>query len=185
MASVIEFACERCTGPRAVPDQGASTLQMMGLTLVAGLSGSCPRHDAVTSSAGSGARDSGHRGHDDHLDNVVVEFHSGHAAGPGVCLASLLAQPSSAHCQRWRSRAGSSRAFPLRPRIAGALYGLGAGLMADAGWRLFCHFSNPAHVFGAHHDRPRHVPSWDGVNFPARHVTGSGGICSPDLLTSC
>jgi hypothetical protein len=44
----------------------------------------------------------------------------------------------------------AARAFPLRPRLAGALYGLGAGLMADAGWRLFCHFSNPAHVFNAH-----------------------------------
>lgn len=43
-----------------------------------------------------------------------------------------------------------ARAFPLRPAVAGALYGLGAGLMADAGWRLFCHFSAPAHVFGAH-----------------------------------
>jgi hypothetical protein len=43
-----------------------------------------------------------------------------------------------------------ARAFPLRPRYAGALYGLGAGLLADAGWRLFCHFSDPAHVFGAH-----------------------------------
>jgi hypothetical protein len=43
-----------------------------------------------------------------------------------------------------------ARAFPLRPRFAGALYGLGAGLLADAGWRLFCHFSDPAHVFGAH-----------------------------------
>jgi len=43
-----------------------------------------------------------------------------------------------------------ARAFPLRPRIAGALYGLGSGLMADAGWRLFCHYSDPAHVFGAH-----------------------------------
>jgi hypothetical protein len=43
-----------------------------------------------------------------------------------------------------------ARAFPLRPASAGALYGLGAGLMADAGWRLFCHFSDPAHVFGAH-----------------------------------
>ena len=41
-------------------------------------------------------------------------------------------------------------AFPLRPRLAGALCGLGAGLMADAGWRLFCHYSDPAHVFGAH-----------------------------------
>ena len=43
-----------------------------------------------------------------------------------------------------------ARAFPLRPAVAGALYGLGSGLMADAGWRLFCHFSDPAHVFGAH-----------------------------------
>jgi hypothetical protein len=43
-----------------------------------------------------------------------------------------------------------SRAFPLRPGLAGALYGIGAGLMADGGWRLFCHFSHPLHVFGAH-----------------------------------
>jgi hypothetical protein len=43
-----------------------------------------------------------------------------------------------------------ARAFPLRPRFAGALFGLGSGLLADAGWRLFCHFSDPAHVFGAH-----------------------------------
>jgi hypothetical protein len=43
-----------------------------------------------------------------------------------------------------------SRAWPLRPALAGALYGLGSGLMADAGWRLFCHFADPAHVFGAH-----------------------------------
>ncbi len=43
-----------------------------------------------------------------------------------------------------------ARAFPLRPAVCGLLYGLGAGLMADAGWRLFCHFSAPSHVFGAH-----------------------------------
>jgi hypothetical protein len=43
-----------------------------------------------------------------------------------------------------------ARAFPLRPRVAGALYGIGAGLIADAGWRLFCHYSDPMHVFGAH-----------------------------------
>lgn len=43
-----------------------------------------------------------------------------------------------------------ARAFPLRPRIAGALYGIGAGLIADAGWRLYCHFSDPVHVYGAH-----------------------------------
>jgi hypothetical protein len=43
-----------------------------------------------------------------------------------------------------------ARAFPLRPRVAGALYGVGAGLVADAGWRLFCHFSEPAHVLASH-----------------------------------
>lgn len=42
------------------------------------------------------------------------------------------------------------RAYPLRPWIAGALCGLGAGLLADAGWRLFCHYSDPSHVLGAH-----------------------------------
>jgi hypothetical protein len=53
---------------------------------------------------------------------------------PIVALASVLA----------------ARAYPTRPAFAGALLGLGAGLMADAGWRLFCHFSEPAHVLSAH-----------------------------------
>ncbi|HUQ88064.1 MAG TPA: NrsF family protein, partial [Vicinamibacterales bacterium] len=44
----------------------------------------------------------------------------------------------------------AARAYPTRPAIAGALLGLGAGLMADAGWRIFCHFSEPAHVLSAH-----------------------------------
>jgi hypothetical protein len=53
---------------------------------------------------------------------------------PGAVLAAVL----------------SSRAFPMRPVLTGLLGGLGAGLMADAGWRLFCHFSEPAHVLSAH-----------------------------------
>ena len=56
------------------------------------------------------------------------------AAVPVILFAGLLA----------------SRAFPLRPSIAGALYGAGAGLLSDAGWRLFCHYSDPAHVLSAH-----------------------------------
>lgn len=44
----------------------------------------------------------------------------------------------------------ASRAFTVRPWSSGALYGLGAGLGADAGWRLFCHYSDPAHVFPTH-----------------------------------
>jgi hypothetical protein len=53
---------------------------------------------------------------------------------PAVALASVLA----------------ARAYPTRPAVSGALLGLGAGVMADAGWRLFCHFSEPAHVLSAH-----------------------------------
>ncbi len=42
------------------------------------------------------------------------------------------------------------RAFPLRPVLAGTIAGLGSGLLADAGWRLFCHYSEPGHVIAAH-----------------------------------
>lgn len=44
----------------------------------------------------------------------------------------------------------AARALPTRPALAGALYGLGAGLLADAGMRLFCRVSSPAHVLVAH-----------------------------------
>ena len=43
-----------------------------------------------------------------------------------------------------------ARAFPLRPGIAGALYGLGCGLIADAGLRLYCEYTAPPHVAFAH-----------------------------------
>jgi hypothetical protein len=56
------------------------------------------------------------------------------SALPAVALGSVLA----------------ARAWPTRPAIAGLLIGLGAGMMSDAGWRLFCHFSEPAHVLAAH-----------------------------------
>jgi hypothetical protein len=56
------------------------------------------------------------------------------SALPVVALASVLA----------------ARAYPTRPALTGALLGLGAGLLADAGWRVFCHFSEPAHVLSAH-----------------------------------
>jgi hypothetical protein len=44
----------------------------------------------------------------------------------------------------------AARAFPLRPALAGALYGLGCGLVADAGLRLFCEYTVPEHVLLAH-----------------------------------
>jgi hypothetical protein len=42
------------------------------------------------------------------------------------------------------------RAFPTRPAIAGALCGLSAGILSDAGWRLSCWISEPAHVISSH-----------------------------------
>lgn len=56
------------------------------------------------------------------------------SALPAAALASVLAV----------------RAYPTHPVRTGAMLGLGAGLMADAGWRLFCHYSEPAHVLTAH-----------------------------------
>jgi hypothetical protein len=37
-----------------------------------------------------------------------------------------------------------------RPTVAGALYGAGAGLAINAGWRVACPFSTPWHALGAH-----------------------------------
>jgi hypothetical protein len=56
------------------------------------------------------------------------------AAIPALIVAAILA----------------ARAFPLRPGIAGALYGLGCGLIADAGLRLYCDYTAPPHVLFAH-----------------------------------
>jgi hypothetical protein len=47
-----------------------------------------------------------------------------------------------------------SRAFrhslATRPSVAGALYGAGAGLAINAGWRIACPISAPSHALGAH-----------------------------------
>jgi hypothetical protein len=37
-----------------------------------------------------------------------------------------------------------------RPTVAGALYGAGAGLAINAGWRIACPVSTPWHTLGAH-----------------------------------
>jgi hypothetical protein len=44
----------------------------------------------------------------------------------------------------------AARALPLRPALAGALYGLGCGLIADAGLRLYCEYTAPEHVLFGH-----------------------------------
>jgi hypothetical protein len=65
----------------------------------------------------------------------------------GLCLVS-----SAASALPIVALAGilAARAYPTRPGVAGAMLGLGAGVMADAGWRMFCHFSDPSHVLSAH-----------------------------------
>jgi len=42
------------------------------------------------------------------------------------------------------------RALPVRPRWAGALAGMGAGLVADGVWHLVCPRSDPAHLLVWH-----------------------------------
>jgi hypothetical protein len=44
----------------------------------------------------------------------------------------------------------SGRALPARPAVAGLLYGLGCGLVADAGMRLYCEFTTLPHVLIEH-----------------------------------
>jgi hypothetical protein len=42
------------------------------------------------------------------------------------------------------------RGLTMRPTVAGGLAGLGAGLLADASWRVYCEVSDPLHVLTAH-----------------------------------
>jgi hypothetical protein len=68
------------------------------------------------------------------LDGLGCFRASAGASLPALIVAALLA----------------ARAFPLRPGVAGALYGLGCGLIADAGLRLYCEYTAPPHVAFAH-----------------------------------
>src|SRR5262249_37304790 len=67
-------------------------------------------------------------------DGIMCFRVSAVAALPALIVAAFLA----------------ARAFPMRPSVAGALYGLGGGLIADAGLRLYCEYSQPGHVIFAH-----------------------------------
>lgn len=68
------------------------------------------------------------------MDSYLCFRTSALAAAPALFLSAALA----------------ARAYPLRPAIAGALYGLGSGLIADAGLRLYCDYSEASHVLFAH-----------------------------------
>ncbi len=76
-----------------------------------------------------------------------IALRNGWAIVGAMCLAGSLA---TALPGAVLSAVLAARAYPTRPGLTGLLGGLGAGLMADAGWRLFCHFSEPAHVLSAH-----------------------------------
>jgi negative regulator of sigma F NrsF-like protein len=67
-------------------------------------------------------------------DGIICFRTSATAAIPALLASALLA----------------FRALPLRPAVTGALYGLGSALVGDAGLRLFCEFTVPSHVIGAH-----------------------------------
>jgi hypothetical protein len=45
---------------------------------------------------------------------------------------------------------GFRTSLVTRPTAAGALYGAGAGLAINAGWRIACPVSTPWHALGAH-----------------------------------
>jgi hypothetical protein len=81
-----------------------------------------------------------------HASNTVVP-HGREARFWIVCFAGPLtvALPALALCLVL-----ASRAFPLRPALVGTFAGMGAGLLADSGWRTFCQVSDPAHVVSAH-----------------------------------
>lgn len=44
----------------------------------------------------------------------------------------------------------AARGLPHRPALAGALFGLGAGLVSESGWRLVCTVSQPSHAMLGH-----------------------------------
>jgi hypothetical protein len=62
------------------------------------------------------------------------------------------------------------RAFPTRPAVAGALCGLSAGILSDAGWRLTCWISAPTHALASH-----------GVAIVGMAVTGALLAVAADL----
>jgi hypothetical protein len=43
-----------------------------------------------------------------------------------------------------------ARGLTARPLIAGAFAGLGAGLLVESSWRLYCSFTDPSHTIGGH-----------------------------------
>lgn len=82
------------------------------------------------------------------------------AVSPTVPPAALTYWRAGAFCFRGSLVVGApllflagwllGRSLPGQPWVAGALFGGGAGLTADAGWRLVCPVSDPWHVLVGH-----------------------------------
>lgn len=99
---------------------------------------------------------------------VTVFFAAALALHLGVNVAIWLRSPRSAMdfwaawwgCVRHEALLGvpllvvaawlAARALPVRPRNIGLLSGAGAGVLADASWRLICPLSAPSHFVAAH-----------------------------------
>jgi hypothetical protein len=82
------------------------------------------------------------------------------AVSPTTLPGSLLPWSAGSFCYRGSLAVGApqlflagwalGRALPGHPWLAGALFGAGAGLTADATWRLLCPVSDPWHVLVGH-----------------------------------
>ena len=66
--------------------------------------------------------------------------------GFGCGIGSTLAEGILVLLFSWVFR----NSLATRPTVAGALYGAGAGLAINAGWRIACPISTPWHALGAH-----------------------------------
>jgi hypothetical protein len=72
----------------------------------------------------------------------VTPWLMGVACGAGATIAGMLLVTLFG----WVFR----HSLAARPAFAGALYGAGAGIAVNAGWRLACPVSTPWHAIGAH-----------------------------------
>lgn len=104
------------------------------MALVATFAGGFAAPLGILQLASGGAADLGPAAGHWWRDGAICFRASAAAAAPALIAASFLV----------------SRAYAVRPTVAGALYGLGSGLIGDAGLHLFCEYSAPAHVFAAH-----------------------------------
>lgn len=111
---------------------------------------------------------------------------------PTALSESLLPWRAGAFCFRGSLTVGApmlflagwmlGRALPGQPWLAGALFGAGAGLTADATWRLVCPVSDPWHVITGHGGAllTLTVIGSIGGYVAARHVSARRAVATPE-----